>query len=154
MSGVFRNIDPPPPPPHRPTSMRGEDTLAGWRWGGGGVNSSEDARHCSVLYMYICRYFVGKRIWISHNVKSNQLFTSCLRMYEATSTRFGKFFAFNTVSSRFYFRKNYCFSDLVKTLKNRKTSFFHNYLIFTVHMKLSTCNRIFFLSLGEGHTIM
>jgi hypothetical protein len=51
MSGVFRNID-PPPPPHRPE--RGEDTLARGR--GGGVNSSEDARHCSVLY--ICKYFV------------------------------------------------------------------------------------------------
>jgi hypothetical protein len=39
----------------------GEDRLAGWRggaaWGGGG-NCSEDARHCSVLY--ICKYFVGK----------------------------------------------------------------------------------------------
>ncbi len=34
---------------------RGEDTLAGRRGGGGG-NSSEDARHCSVLY--ICQYFV------------------------------------------------------------------------------------------------
>jgi hypothetical protein len=30
--------------------VRGEDTLAGWR-GGGGVNSSDDARHCSVLYI-------------------------------------------------------------------------------------------------------
>ncbi len=35
--------------------MRGEDTLAGWR-GGGGVNILEDARHSSVLY--ICKYFV------------------------------------------------------------------------------------------------
>jgi hypothetical protein len=61
MSGVFRNID--PPPPHRPASVYqrggpfgagGEHTRQverGW-W----VNSSEDARHCSVLY--ICRYFV------------------------------------------------------------------------------------------------
>ena len=55
MSGVFRNID-PPPPHHRPALLRGEDTLAGWR--GVGVNSSEDARHCSVLY--ICKYFVVK----------------------------------------------------------------------------------------------
>ena len=30
--------------------MRGEDTLAGWK-GGGGVNILEDARHCSVLYI-------------------------------------------------------------------------------------------------------
>jgi hypothetical protein len=35
-----------------PPLVRGEeDTLAGWR----GVNSSEDARNCSVLY--ICNYF-------------------------------------------------------------------------------------------------
>jgi hypothetical protein len=53
-----------PPPPHALTArrgctplplVRGEETLAGWR-GGWGVNSSEDARHCSVLY--ICQYFV------------------------------------------------------------------------------------------------
>jgi hypothetical protein len=50
MSGVFRNID--PPPPHRPGA--GEDTLAGWEVEG--VNSSEDVRHCSVLY--ICKFFV------------------------------------------------------------------------------------------------
>jgi hypothetical protein len=42
MSGVFRNID--PPPPHRPASVYlpplvrgGEDTLAGWRGGGGSI---------------------------------------------------------------------------------------------------------------------
>jgi hypothetical protein len=29
MSDVF------PPPPHRPANVRGEDTLAGWRGGGG-----------------------------------------------------------------------------------------------------------------------
>jgi hypothetical protein len=64
MSGVFQNIENiEPPPPHRPACVyptafgAGEDTLAGWR-GGGGVNSSEDARHCSVLY--ICKYFVDK----------------------------------------------------------------------------------------------
>ncbi len=39
MSGVFQNIDPPPPPRQasvypRPL-VRGEDTLAGWRGGGG-----------------------------------------------------------------------------------------------------------------------
>jgi hypothetical protein len=59
MSGVFRNIN--PPPPHRPASVylpppapmvRGEDTLAGWK-GGSRVNSSEDARHCSALYMLV-----------------------------------------------------------------------------------------------------
>jgi hypothetical protein len=63
MSGVFRNIEPPTPLTARrgctPLPLvRGEETLAGWRLrgGGGGVNSSEDARHCSVLY--ICKYFV------------------------------------------------------------------------------------------------
>jgi hypothetical protein len=35
-----------------PPLVRGEDTLAGWR-GGGGVNSSEDDRHCSVLYLHM-----------------------------------------------------------------------------------------------------
>jgi hypothetical protein len=41
MSGVLRNID--PHPPHRPASLctpplvRGEDTLAGWRGGGGSI---------------------------------------------------------------------------------------------------------------------
>ncbi len=54
MSDVFRNIDPhpltarrvstPPPPP------RGEDTLAGWRGGGGSIVRKE-ARLCSVLYI-------------------------------------------------------------------------------------------------------
>jgi hypothetical protein len=62
MSGVFQNIDPPPPSPPGecvPPCLwrRGEDTLAGWR-GGGGANSLEEARHSSVLY--ICKYFVAK----------------------------------------------------------------------------------------------
>jgi hypothetical protein len=33
MSGVFQNIYPPPPPP----LVRGEDTHAGWRGGGGSI---------------------------------------------------------------------------------------------------------------------
>jgi hypothetical protein len=66
MCGVFQNIDPPPPhrppasvypPPPPPPLVRWEDTLAGWR-GGWGVNSSEDSRHCSALY--ICKYFVAE----------------------------------------------------------------------------------------------
>jgi hypothetical protein len=66
MSVVFQNIDPPPPTPHPlasvypppPPLVRGEDTLAGWKGGGGhwGVNILEDVRHCSVLY--IRKYFV------------------------------------------------------------------------------------------------
>ncbi len=60
MSGVCRNIDPPTPSPPGecvlpPPLVLGENTLAGGR-GGWGVNSSEDAIHCSVLY--ICKYFV------------------------------------------------------------------------------------------------
>ncbi len=48
-----RRVRTPPP------LVRGEDTLAGWR-GGWGVNSSEDARHCSVLC--ICKYYVLQSI--------------------------------------------------------------------------------------------
>jgi hypothetical protein len=56
MSGVFQNIDPSPPDECVPPPLvRGEDTLAGRR-GGGGVNIEEDARHSSVLY--ICKFFV------------------------------------------------------------------------------------------------
>ncbi len=60
MSDVFRNID--PPPPDRPASVDPSAFGAGGghtRWverRGWGVNSLEDARHCSVLY--ICKYFV------------------------------------------------------------------------------------------------
>ncbi len=53
MSGVFEILT-PHPLIARPL-VRGEDTLAGWREGGG-VNSSEETRHCSVLYT--CKYFV------------------------------------------------------------------------------------------------
>jgi hypothetical protein len=43
MAGVFQNIDPPPPasPPgecvYPPPLVRGENTLAGWRGGGGSI---------------------------------------------------------------------------------------------------------------------
>jgi hypothetical protein len=54
MSGVFRNND--PPPPHRPASVYPSAFGAGrghtrWVERGGGVNSSEDARQCYVLYI-------------------------------------------------------------------------------------------------------
>ncbi len=60
MSGVFRNID--PSPPHSPASEYPLAFGAGgghtrWVERGWGVNSSEDARHCSVLY--ICKYSMG-----------------------------------------------------------------------------------------------
>jgi hypothetical protein len=63
MSGVFQNID--LPPPHRPASVYSVHHPAfgaggghtRWVERGWGVNSSEDARHCSVLY--ICKYFVS-----------------------------------------------------------------------------------------------
>ncbi len=58
MSGVFRNIDPPTPSPPekcvrcgvRTHSLGGEGmgAIGGW-----GVNSSEDAGHCSVLYICV-----------------------------------------------------------------------------------------------------
>jgi hypothetical protein len=54
MSGVFRNID--PPPPHPPAFGAGGRTHSLGGKGVGGSNSSEDARHCSALY--ICKYFV------------------------------------------------------------------------------------------------
>ncbi len=62
MSGVFRTID--PPPPHRPASVYPPSLVRGgghirWVERGWGVNSSEDAGHCSVLY--ICKYFVRRR---------------------------------------------------------------------------------------------
>jgi hypothetical protein len=72
MSGVFRNIDPPTPPPQRPAwgsppppafGARGGHTR--WVETGWGVNSSEDARHCSVLY--ICKYFVTWSICVGEN---------------------------------------------------------------------------------------
>jgi hypothetical protein len=55
MSGVFRNIDPHPLTARRvcPPPAFGEER--GW-----GVNSSEDARHCSVLY--ISKYFVLRTV--------------------------------------------------------------------------------------------
>jgi hypothetical protein len=54
MSGVFRTFYPPPTPtPHRPPLVGRLHSLGGE---GVGVNSSEDARHCPVLY--ICKYFV------------------------------------------------------------------------------------------------
>jgi hypothetical protein len=64
MSGVFQNID--PPPPHHPASVYPPDFGAGvrtrtrWVERGWGVNSSEDARHCSVLRIY--KYFVLQMI--------------------------------------------------------------------------------------------
>ncbi len=66
MSGVFRNIDPPHPLTARrvctpPCLWCGGRThsLGGEEVGYGGVNSSEDARHSSVLYL--CKYFVVQR---------------------------------------------------------------------------------------------
>jgi hypothetical protein len=44
-----------------PPLVRGEDTLAGWKGGGWGVNILEDASHCSVLY--IRKYFVGLSVF-------------------------------------------------------------------------------------------
>jgi hypothetical protein len=63
MSGVFRNIDPPTPSPPcecvPPPSFGAGVRHTRWVERGWGVNSSEDARHCSALY--ICKYFVAQR---------------------------------------------------------------------------------------------
>jgi hypothetical protein len=62
MSGVFRNIDPLPTPslPGEcvpPGFGAGEDTLAGWR-GGGGVSIVRKTLDTALYSTYICKYFV------------------------------------------------------------------------------------------------
>ncbi len=57
MAGVFQNIYPSSPGEYVPPGG-GRTHSPGVRRGGGGVNNSEDARHCSVLY--ICKYFVAQ----------------------------------------------------------------------------------------------
>jgi hypothetical protein len=59
MSGVFRNID--PPPLHRLVSVyfpvfgAGEDTLAGWRGGGGSiVRKTPDTALYSIDVLVLC----------------------------------------------------------------------------------------------------
>jgi hypothetical protein len=71
MSGVFQNID--PPPPHRPASVYPPPAFGAggghtrWLERGRGVNSSEDARHCSLLY--VSKYFVATAfVYITHKV--------------------------------------------------------------------------------------
>jgi hypothetical protein len=71
MSGVFRNID--PPPPRRPASVYpaafgggggGRTHSLGGERVGGGVNSSEDARHGSVHYIYVSTLCTTiRKIW-------------------------------------------------------------------------------------------
>jgi hypothetical protein len=59
MSGVFRNIDTHPLTDRRvctPPAFGAGGGHTRWFERGWGVNSSKDARHCSVLY--ICQYFV------------------------------------------------------------------------------------------------
>jgi hypothetical protein len=59
MSGVFRNID--TPPPHRP--VRGEDTLAGWRGGGGlMVRKTPDTALYSIYFSTLCRQWTVGRV--------------------------------------------------------------------------------------------
>ncbi len=59
MSGVFQNID---PPPHPLTARRvctlvsGDDSLAGWRGGGGSIFWRRQTQLCTLHY--ICKYFV------------------------------------------------------------------------------------------------
>jgi hypothetical protein len=60
MSGVFRIIDPHPLTAFGAGGGHTRWVERGCRWG---VNSSEDAKHCSVLY-YICKYFVPPSVLI------------------------------------------------------------------------------------------
>jgi hypothetical protein len=81
MSGVFRNID--PSPPHRPASVYPHAFGAGggltrWVERGWGVNSSEDARHCSVLY--ICKYFVITTMPVTQTGETTAA-NACLRFF-------------------------------------------------------------------------
>jgi hypothetical protein len=55
MSGIFRNIDRPASVSSPPAFGAGGGHTR-WVERGWGGNSSEDAKHCSVLY--ICKYFV------------------------------------------------------------------------------------------------
>jgi hypothetical protein len=72
MSGVFQTID--PPPPHRPASVyplpafgAGEDTLAGWRGGGGSIVQKTPT---TALYStYVCKYLVIATEQLPHDRK-------------------------------------------------------------------------------------
>jgi hypothetical protein len=62
MSGVFQIIDPPPPSPLGecvPPTFGAGGGHTRWVERGWGVNSLEDARHCSVPC--ICKYFVNEK---------------------------------------------------------------------------------------------
>jgi hypothetical protein len=64
MSGVFRKLTPLPSPltdrrVRVPPAFGAGGGHNRWMERGWGVNSSEDARHCSVLY--ICKYFLLQR---------------------------------------------------------------------------------------------
>jgi hypothetical protein len=67
MSGVFQNIDPPPP---SPPLVRGEDTLAGWRGGGGSIfwktpdiGLASYSIQYTALYSIICKHFMCQMIF-------------------------------------------------------------------------------------------
>ncbi len=81
-----------PHPPHRPVSVYPPAFGAGgghtrWVERGWGVNSSEDARHCSVLYIYIVSTwpkiynYISPRRYLRYNILPVQLcclFYSCM----------------------------------------------------------------------------
>jgi hypothetical protein len=64
MSGIFQNIDPSPPAGvYPPPLLQGEDTLAGWRWGGGSIFwKTPDT---DLYSTYVSKYFVLSRSPIS-----------------------------------------------------------------------------------------
>jgi hypothetical protein len=94
VSGVFQNIDHPPPLPLASVSSPPNTHRAVMGWA---VNSSEDARHCSVLY---------STLWVNGSIKQFQTLSTlpCLRRYEAT---FNKIYRFQYGIIQIHFRKNF-----------------------------------------------
>jgi hypothetical protein len=79
MSGVFPNIDPPPA-----FGAGGRHTRKGER--GRGVNNSEDARHCSVLYIQGGSDKSGTLSKLHHRSKNN--FFKLIFSHETVSSLF------------------------------------------------------------------
>jgi hypothetical protein len=86
MYGVFRTID--LPPPHRPPALGAGGRTHSLGGEGVGVNSSEDARYCSVFY--ICKYNVDNSR--AHQISANSV-TSGLVQYNVSTAALSAFTA-------------------------------------------------------------